>query len=79
MDEKDLTPWFPPEVKPVRRGVYIAMVNPLNPADSPYYRRWNGREWLIGGVSPTQAAERPPHPIEAAISWRGLAHPPKGA
>lgn len=43
MDEANLTPWFPPEVKPVRRGVYWTALDATSQLMG--YCRWDGRQW----------------------------------
>ena len=56
-----LTPWFPPEIKPVRKGWYECRC-----CTDTFY--WTGERWLMmpgGGFSSIQN-----------ISWRGLASPP---
>lgn len=41
--ENDLTPWFPPDVKPVHEGVY-EIKNPI-PARTSGYSHWDGKQW----------------------------------
>jgi hypothetical protein len=43
MDEKKLTPWFPPHIKPVREGFYHATA--LQCYDDPPICYWDGRQW----------------------------------
>jgi hypothetical protein len=74
MDEKDLTPWFPPEVKPARPGVYLSTLV----KSEVYYRRWDGESWYTGNTTPQMAACEW-IPVKYPLHWRGLAHPPKGA
>jgi hypothetical protein len=47
MSKQKLTPWFPPEVKPVRNGWYHTDHLELGP-DYPAMdnRWWNGKKWL---------------------------------
>lgn len=71
---KQLTPWFPPKVKPVRKGVYIASV-----ARSTFYRYWNGHRWYFGADTVSGAAKERrawPARYQGAIAWRGLASDP---
>ena len=57
-----LTPWYPPAVKPVRRGLYIVGSDQLS-----VMMYWDGRRWRngIGRV------------VFSAIAWRGVDGEPK--
>ena len=68
-----LTPWFPPDVKPVRAGVYEARMK------APWYRYWDGQHWCAGARTPKLAQELPHLPIEETPPepWRGLAEEQK--
>ena len=57
-----LTPWYPPDVKPVRKGLYIVGSDRLS-----VMMYWDGRYWRngIGRV------------VFAAIAWRGVDGEPK--
>lgn len=68
-----LTPWFPPEVKPVRVGVYIATVR----KPSVFYRYWDGESWLCGSFDQQLANASRPDWYGPPIHWRGLAKQPK--
>lgn len=46
----ELTPWYPPEVKPVRVGAYL-----IRSSEVVWYRWWNGKKWGLGGHTPMQA------------------------
>ena len=69
-----LTPWFSPDVNPVRAGVYEVKQDDT----SAWYRRWDGEDWYVGGPTPGWASN-------AVIAldnghrapWRGLAEEPK--
>lgn len=59
------TPWYPPHIKPVRKGLYQATVFIRSPNNTAPYMRWDGLRWTnpyLGG-QPCQAQER---------AWRGL-------
>ena len=69
-----LTPWYPPEVKPVRKGVYEVCFTAL-----PWYRYWDGRFWWNGSFSPFDAFNRRAERFvngECKDDWRGLAEEP---
>ena len=56
--------WFPPEVKPVRKGLYECEV-----CGNGTKHFWNGRSWKQLPIS-----ERNLYPV---FQWRGLARKPK--
>lgn len=68
-----LTPWYPPEVKPVRVGVYQRNLG----EGSPTYSRWNGREWKFSRPTADEADEQTFRSLWQYMDWRGLAEPPK--
>jgi hypothetical protein len=75
MDDKDLTPWFPPEVKPARKGWY-----PRKYQLGVAYSHWNGRSWSCGVFELVDCdLARGMRSSEQRLPWRGIAHPPKGA
>jgi hypothetical protein len=44
-----MTPWFPPHIKPVRKGVYqITYAKKQSPTYKVMYATWNGSEWSTG-------------------------------
>ena len=64
-----LTPWFPPEVKPVHVGVYMSDDTPLG----PWFRYWNGKQWGAAAKTIDKAMEL--ETISFACQenkWRGL-------
>lgn len=67
MSGPKLTPWFPPHIKPVRVGWYIATVN----KDNTISRWWDGSNWNYGATTDTA------HCIMQERNWRGLAERPK--
>ena len=73
-----LTPWFPPETKPVRIGTYNASEG-RNPG---ILRYWNGLHWSkwYGPYDPEDTKNRARHQKEnplLRIYWRGLPAEPK--
>lgn len=76
MDEQELTPWFPADVKPTREGIYI--VQNMYDSDSSLWNYWNGKKWCgasegfagamdyLGGMMAFQDRV-----------WRGLAKEPQ--
>lgn len=76
--KQKLTPWFPPEIKPVHIGVYQR--KGLN--GEVYFNRWNGRFWLQGwnvkcGNSFIEANKSQSQSFLPDRKWRGLAEQPK--
>jgi hypothetical protein len=67
------TPWFGPDTKPVRRGVYQRR--------SPeggycFYSYWNGKEWGLYEFSAARAARYMDSPSAFQhTEWRGLTQP----
>ena len=59
-----LTPWYPPEVKPVRVGWYDCEVCTEN------RHLWDGWCWKSSKYSHGQ--------LTVGFRWRGLAEPPNG-
>ena len=72
MRNEELTPWFPPEIKPVRPGIYIASV-----ARREFYRRWDGERWYYGDYTVEAAKKRRKKwPLQVPLLWRGLNYDP---
>ncbi len=67
---KKLTPWFPPDVKPSRRGVYLR--------DYTFpYSYWDGKKWCIACDDEHLAATKRGNSLSQLSRWRGLAKEPK--
>lgn len=62
-----VTPWFPPEVKPVREGWYEATLYPAWVRSGYPKYKWNGKCWTFGAIA---VKDQQRH-------WRGLASKPK--
>jgi glycogen debranching enzyme len=77
MSKEKLTPWFPGNVKPARRGVYE--VNGFF-SSSCWYSYWNGSWWGWLNPSPADALREKGFKTrrdQDDIKWRGLATRPK--
>ena len=73
-----LTPWYPPHIKPVRKGVYETHV-PAWGYNVGLFSYWDGSRWGFLEDSPEDAYKhRKPTWGNQFKSWRGLARPPKG-
>ena len=69
----ELTPWFPADIKPVRKGVYEAG----SPFIPPWFFRWNGTKWDGWGESVDFAEIHEPDDVcLQEFRWRGLARKP---
>ena len=66
---KVLTDWYPPEIRPVREGAYLARVASVR-WDNGEILLWDGEHWAYGDgrISPFSYLE-----------WRGLAFDPETA
>lgn len=72
-----LTPWFPPQVTPVRVGVYQACIPYPHPEDPVEFAYWDGARWgwLHNTVKQAARYKRTAHAIQLKC-WRGLAEKP---
>lgn len=75
---KKLTPWFPPEVKPVRKGVYPTEFDCIN-GPVAGYSFWFAPGWSGQRKTPKDAMDFT-HRADGIQHkrWRGLASDPKG-
>lgn len=62
MSKPKRTPWYPPEIKPVRKGHYECERCVLYGKKFPYHF-WNGKSWAWGSTGET---------LGLWFSWRGL-------
>jgi len=47
-----MTNWFPPHIKPVRKGIYqIKYTKKQNPAYRAMYATWDGTHWSTGSYN----------------------------
>lgn len=74
---KRLTKWYPPEIKPVRVGVYAIQSRLME----GFYSYWNGQWWGYRMGSVQSAYEfRNSSALGPIDKWRGLTRPArKGA
>jgi len=71
---KKLTPWFPGDVKPARKGVYETDAEISD--REPCYQFWDGSRWGACGFSP-RYCKQPGDWVSRHQSpkWRGRAKP----
>lgn len=73
-----LTDWFPPEVKPVHRGLYIVHLQgdpSMAEAFSPFFCVWDGFMWMAGSHRTGYAIESARLNIPSCHQdkyWRGI-------
>lgn len=53
-----LTPWYAPDVRPVRVGLYVVGSDKLS-----VMNYWDGRQWLRGDNTPAEHQD---------VCWRGV-------
>ena len=69
-----LTEWYPPDVKPIRPGVYEATINkPHN--KFRWYAKWTGYAWSEGVSTIKEAAKEDTISSFQNKHWRGLVSP----
>lgn len=80
MNDKELTDWFPPSIKPVHAGVYFLRHSVYKTTPFPWYY-WNGSYWTsecsdhlddFCFVYPTNSKSI----YAVKCEWRGLANKP---
>lgn len=73
MSTTELTPWFPPELKPRRPGIYQR-----NYMWDPSYAYFDGQKWGFASfcVQKVKKPTRLDYSFEV-LPWRGLAREPK--
>jgi hypothetical protein len=69
---KKLTPWFPADQKPVRRGVYETKFE-----GHTGYSRWTGSRWANQRPDAVMAQAAPRVGAFQTKRWRGLAEKPE--
>ncbi len=69
---KRLTPWFPGDVKPARKGVYERKY-PHTTTLVATFCLWNGRRWFFGNGTLGDAGYEVMPSAAQSLPWRGLA------
>lgn len=73
--KRKLTPWFPPEIKPVHVGWYDVANLKMEPHFfPPWFFHWNGTTWDSFGSFPGPFKPNPY--VVQDVPWRGLARKP---
>lgn len=66
MTKQKLTPWYPSDIKPVRKGTYERVWLAESGRNGiPWMRYWNGTHWEGDGNSEGV--------VQYGIHWRGIA------
>lgn len=68
MKDQILTDWFPPDVKPVREGIYQTM----EPDGSLFFNEFDGEDWMYGNIDCVKAKCPEILPMRLLKQWRGL-------
>jgi len=74
MKKQKLTDWFPPNVKPVHKGMYEVHVSHCY----PFPRYFDGKKWHI--MTRAEASGTKPFTpcsVDYGYHWRGLAEKPE--
>lgn len=73
---KELAPWFPASVKPVRKGVYN--IHDRLDADDRWFSYWDGKRFNWLSLSQDGAFQMRAHRGAGSntVQWRGLAKKP---
>jgi len=48
---KEMTPWFPPHIKPMHKGVYEIKYTGKGSHESYMWATWNGNKWSSGSYN----------------------------
>ena len=68
-----MTPWFPPHIKPVRKGVYqIKYTQIENTKYLSRYATWNGTYWSAGSYNMDDAYHQQFNKSIQNKFWRGF-------
>ena len=62
-----LTPWYPPDIKPIRKGVYITKKNNII-----YFQHWTGRYWNTRMGTIDGAGNVKLKSIHQDVYWKGI-------
>jgi hypothetical protein len=68
-----MTNWFPPRIKPVRKGVYqIQYWKTQSPEYTAMYATWNGVRWSIGSYKLSDGNHNDFDGANQNKFWRGF-------
>lgn len=62
-----LTDWYTPDVKPVRRGVYITRKN-----KNIYFQYWTGTFWNVRMFNIDKASKAKQRSQHQDVYWKGI-------
>ena len=63
----NLTNWYPPHIKPVRRGVYITRSK-----GQIYFQYWTGNYWNVRVSSIQMASQIKQRSQHQEVYWKGI-------
>jgi hypothetical protein len=68
-----MTDWFPPHIKPVRKGVYqIKYTKKQNPTYNAMYATWDGVRWSVGSYKLSDGYHKKFDMANQKKFWRGF-------
>jgi hypothetical protein len=62
-----LTDWYTPDIKPLRRGVYITRKN-----DTIYFQYWTGTFWNVRMSNIDKANKTKQRSQHQDVCWKGI-------
>lgn len=62
-----LTDWYPPDIKPVRRGVYITRKN-----NQVFFQYWTGNFWNVRMICIRSAENIKQRSQHQDVQWKGI-------
>lgn len=62
-----LTDWYPPDIKPVRRGVYITRKK-----DQVFFQYWTGNFWNVRMMTIKSAENIKQRSQHQDVQWKGI-------
>jgi hypothetical protein len=66
-----VTPWYPIDIKPVRKGIYQCKgIDSIS--DLTFFKRWNGKAWGMGYFSLQACIEDKFSKGMEPTKWRGV-------
>ena len=69
-----MTPWFPPHIKPVHKGLYEIKFTDMNlkGVDDPMYATWNGLRWSSASYQKSGGYHKMFYGVTQDKYWRGF-------